>query len=96
MHDKNSDSFAAHFAKHFIQKPSPQKCCDIMYFKILSTLYPIDLMKTWGGSSCTLCMKDKIEIVENSRIRFSGLINACSEVYGSYCNITILYRFTQH
>ena len=32
MHDKNSDSFAAHLAKYFTQKPSPQQCRKIMSF----------------------------------------------------------------
>ena len=52
--NKNSDSFAAHFAKHFTQKPSPQECREIMSFNILSTINPIGSMKTWGKSSCTL------------------------------------------
>ena len=59
MNDKNLDSFAAHFAKHFTQKPSPQQCRKIMSFGILSTVNPIGSMKTWGKSSCTLCMKER-------------------------------------
>ena len=55
--DKNLDSFAAHFAKHFTQKPSPQQCCKIMSFSILYTVNPIYSMKTCGKLSCTLCMK---------------------------------------
>ena len=34
MHNKKSDSLAVHFAKHFTQKLIPQKCRDIMFFKI--------------------------------------------------------------
>ena len=55
--NKSSDSFAAHFAKHFMQKPSPQECREIMSLYILSTVNPIGSMKTWGKLSCTLCMK---------------------------------------
>ena len=69
VNNKNSDSFAAHFAKHFTQKPSPQECRKIMSFDILSTVNPIGSMKTWGKSSCTLCMKERIEIIDNSRRR---------------------------
>ena len=58
--NKNSDSFAAHFAKHFTQKPSPQQCREIMSFGILSTVSPIGSMKTWGKSSCTLFIKERI------------------------------------
>ena len=35
VNNKNSDSFAAHFAKHFTQKLSPQECREIMSFNIL-------------------------------------------------------------
>ena len=64
--NKNSDSFAAHSAKHFIQKPSPQECRKIMSFDILTTVNPIGSMKTWGKLSCTLFMKERIEIIDNS------------------------------
>ena len=57
MNYKNSDSFAAHFAKHFTQKPSPQQYHEIISFGILSTVNPICSMKSWGTLSCTLCMK---------------------------------------
>ena len=43
--DKNLDSFAAHFAKFFIQKPSPQQFRKIMSYDILSTVNPIGSMK---------------------------------------------------
>ena len=65
--NKNSKSFTAHFAKHFTQKPSPQQCRKIMSLDIISTINPIGSMKTWGNSLCTLCMKETIEIIDNSR-----------------------------
>ena len=74
--NKNSDYFAAHFAKHFTQKPSPQEYREIMSFGILYTVKPMGSMKTWGKSSCTLCMKEIIEIIENSLHRYSRIINA--------------------
>ena len=55
--DKNSDSFAVHFAKKITQKPSPQQCREIMSFGILSTGNPIGSMKNWVESCCTPCMK---------------------------------------
>ena len=57
MNDKSSESFAAHFAKYFTQKPSPQQCREIKSFNILPTVNHIGSMKTWDKSSCTLCMK---------------------------------------
>ena len=55
--DKNQEYSAAHLAKHFTQKPSPQQCHKIMSFDILSTVNPIGSMKNWGKLSCALCMK---------------------------------------
>ena len=57
--NNNSDSFAAHFAKHFTQKLGPQECREIMSFDILYTVNPIDSIKTWGKSSCTLLYERK-------------------------------------
>ena len=57
IHDNNSDSFADNFDKYFTQKLGPQKCCDIMSFKIISTVNPIGLMKTCSKPSFTLYMK---------------------------------------
>ena len=57
MHDKNLDYFAAHSAKYFTQKLSPQKCREIMSFKTISAVNTICSMKTWVKSSCTLCIK---------------------------------------
>ena len=54
QHDKNSDTFAAHFAQHFDQKPTPQQCCEITISKILSTVNSIGQMKTWSKSLCKL------------------------------------------
>ena len=59
--DKNLDSFAARFTKHFTQKPSPQQCRKIVSFGILYTVNPIVSMKTCGKLYCTLCMKEIAE-----------------------------------
>ena len=94
--NKNPDSFADHFAKHFTEKSSPQECREIMSFDILSTVNPIGSIIPWGKLSCTLCMKERIEIIDNSRRRYSRIINAYSEVYGACRHIARFHRFTQH
>ena len=63
QHDKNSDTFAAHFATHFGQKPTPQQCRETMKFEVLAKVNPIGSLKTWGKPSCTLCMNERLEIV---------------------------------
>ena len=57
QHNKNSDTFEAHFNQHFDQKLTPQQCREIMRYEIRSTVIPIGLMKTWSKHSSTLCMK---------------------------------------
>ena len=94
--NKNSDSFAAHFAKRFTQKPSPQECREIISFGMLSTVNPIGSMKTWGKSSYRLCMKERIEIIDNLQRKYSRILNACSEVYRACRHIQRFHRFTQH
>ena len=96
MNDNNSNSSTAHFAKHFTQRPSPQQFFKIMYPNILSTVKPIDSFKTWGKLSCTLCIKERIEIIDNLQRRYSQIINACSEVYRTCHHITRLHSFTQY
>ena len=54
-----------------------------MKLKILSKVNPIGLMKPWSEDSCTLCMKERLEIVSCSRRRYGNLINASSEIYGA-------------
>ena len=69
INNNNWDSFAAPFAKHFTQKLIPQQFCEFMSFNIPSTKNPIRSMKTWGKSSCTICMKEIIEIIDNSQCK---------------------------
>ena len=66
INDNNLDSFAAYFAKNFIQKQSLQQCRKIMSQERPSTINPIGFIKNWGKLSCTLCMKERIEIIDNS------------------------------
>ena len=60
LNDKDQDSFNAQLATKFTQKPSPQQCHNIMSFKIIYTVNTIGSTKTWGKSSCALCMKERI------------------------------------
>ena len=57
-HDKNSDTFVAHFAQYFDQKPTPQQCCEITKFEILSKVNHIGSMEICSKYLCTLCMKE--------------------------------------
>ena len=74
---KNSDSFYANFAKHFTQEHIPQQFLEIMFFIILYEVNPIGSIKTWNKSSCRIYTKEIIENINNSRCRYSQIINTC-------------------
>ena len=88
------DSFDDHFAQNLTYKPITQKCQYMMSFEILSTVNHIGLMKTWGKSSYTLCMKDRIEIIDCSQRRCNWSINIYLNLYEEYHHIQIFHRFT--
>ena len=45
---------------------------------------PISLVKMCSKSPCKLRMKEILEIIECSQIRFRNLIDDCSKVYEMY------------
>ena len=66
-----------------------------MTFDKLSMVNCVGSMKTWGKLSCTLCMKERIDIIDNLQRRYTHNINNCSKVYIACCHIPRLQRFTQ-
>ena len=92
--DKNLDNFAAHFDKHFNQKLTPRQCCEIIKFRIFSTVNPIKSIKTWINSSCNLFLKDILEIISFPCLRYGKLMNTRSEVYGVCHHNLRFHRFT--
>ena len=78
------------------KKPTLQKCREITKFEIFSKVNPIRSMKTWSKSSCTLFMKESLEIVSQSRCRYRQLIKNRSEVYVACRHNPRFHRFTRH
>ena len=91
-----SDSFASHFVQHFNQKPSHQELRNIMKFEILSSVKPIGAMKTFGKPECTLCMKERLSILDFIRKKSVHVMNSCSEIYGACRHKTRFHRFARH
>jgi hypothetical protein len=94
--DKKSDSFANHFAKHFSTAPKPQEIREILNMKILWQGNPISLMKSFGSSSCKLCMKERLLILDaiKNRKKKKKIINSNSEIYGACRHKSKFHRFT--
>ena len=53
-------------------------------------------METWGKSSFTLYIKERIKIIKRLQLRYSQLNNACLEVYGACRHILRFHRFIRN
>ena len=58
IHGIKSDSFAFHFVQHFDSKPYPALLREMIDCKILWKGNGFQLVKTFGSSTCKLCMKE--------------------------------------
>ncbi|CAB9506324.1 unknown protein [Seminavis robusta] len=49
---------------------------------------PISTVKTFGTRHCSLCNRERLEILKRSRESPEKLINSCNEIYGA-CRINL-------
>ena len=92
-YDESSDSFAKHFASHFLtnkktgNKISKADVRNLVEAEIIWQGKAIPVTKTFGKSDCRLCMRERIAIyqaVKNEKLEESKLlINSGSEMYGA-------------
>ena len=103
------DSFSKHFSSHFLEeregigKLSPTKKVTVgdiralVRTEILWQGNPISCMKTFGTTSCCLCMKERILLYqafkENKELKKLEIINSASELYGACRHKTRFHRF---
>ena len=95
--DEPSDSFAKHFASHF-PKGNNISTKDVRSKVTMSILWkgnPISCVKSFGKLKCSLCMKERLEILkalgDNSEKR---LINSNNELYGACRHKPKFHRYT--
>jgi len=98
--EKKSDSFAAHFASHFPKgsKPSNYEIRQMLEYKILWQANPISCLKTFGTLECSLCMRERIEILRVINQKAGGegewkIINTNNEIFGACRHKTRFHRF---
>jgi len=93
-----SDSYARHFASHFIKEDNitAQKIRNINKLEILWQGNPISCVKSFGKPSCSLCMKERISILTETRERPTRLINSCNEIYGACRHKTRFHRYKNY
>jgi hypothetical protein len=97
LRGETSDTFAAHFARHCkeegITKPTTGKLRKMMKVKILWQGNPISCMKSFGKLSCSLCMRERIEILRAEKQEEYRIINSRKEIYGACAHKTRFHRF---
>ena len=82
----HSDSYARHFAGIWppgAEIPSPGMQRDLIKCEILWKGNPISAVKTFGKNICSLCNRERMEIIKISRSTPDILINSCLEIHGA-------------
>ena len=90
-----SDSYARHFSKFF----KPGECTigkvrKMIEVDILWEGNPISAVKTFGKECCTLCMKERFLILDQSKRDRKLLINTNNEFYGACRHRAKFHRLT--
>jgi hypothetical protein len=90
-----SDSFAYHFAGHCKkgERPLSDELRKMWKIKILWQGNTISCMKSFGKLNCSLCMRERIEILRAMQQEECLIINSCNEIYGACRHKTKFHRF---
>ena len=92
---KKSDSFASHMAEHFEKGSSinAQQVRAKIKIDIIWQGNPINCMKSFKSFGCTLCNKEKCEIMKCTLKNENNTMNYCSEIYGACRHNSKFHRF---
>ena len=90
---ESSDSCAHHFANQFNHEPTPKQMQNIAEHEIVWQGNPISMMKTFGALHCSLCMKERCQIVKEKFTKNNKLINSCNEIHGACRHEPRFHRF---
>jgi hypothetical protein len=90
-----SDSFASHFTHHCKKevKPTSDELHKMMKVKIIWQGNVISCMKSFGKLNCSLCMRERIEILHTIHQEEWKIKNHCNEIYGACRHKTRFHRF---
>ena len=94
---KRSDSYAKHF-QHVLQNfknISPELQRNSIESRILWQGNPISTVKTFATPHCTLCAKERLEILKLSKKNPESLINSCDEIYGACRHNPQFHRYVK-
>ena len=94
----STDSFAKHFAHQDIREgeTTVKQVRDRTTIEILWKGNAISCSKSFGKISCSLCMKERLEILKASKQQPKRLINSCNELYGACRHRPVFHRYTNY
>ena len=97
----SSDSFAKYFGKqakeeHDITTITAKHVRDRTCIKILWQGNPISASKSFGKLDCTLCMRERLEILKAFKNQPLRLINSSNELYGACRHRPVFHRYTNY
>ncbi len=89
------DSFASHCTNHCKKevKPTSNELCKMMKVKIVWQGNTISCMKSFGTMNCSLCMRERIEILRTICQEEWKIINHCNKIYGACWHKMRFHRF---
>ena len=95
--NKTSDTFAKHFAAHYINKKeklTTGKARTMMEVSIEWQGKAISCNKSFGKMNCSLCMKERLIILQLSKKDPASIINSSNEFYGACRHKPRFHRYT--
>jgi hypothetical protein len=89
------DSFVSHFTHHCKKevKPTSNDLRKMMKVKIVWQGNVMSCMKSVGKLNCSLCLRERIEILRTIRQEEWKIMNHCNEIYGACRHKTRFHRF---
>ena len=94
---KTSDTFAKHFAAHYSNENGKLKTGEARKMMEISIAWQgnaISCNKSFGKMNCSLCMKERLIILQLSKKDPASIINTSNEFYGACRHKPRFHRYT--
>jgi hypothetical protein len=92
--NKNSDSFATHFADQMRNFTFSNRLLrNMMTCSVIWEAKAHSAIKSFGTSKCILCNRERLEILKMHTYKPNLLINSCNEIYGACRHKARFHRY---
>ena len=85
-----------HFYKQFDHEPTPKQMQKITEHETIWKGNIISVMKTFGTLHCTLCMKERCQIIKEKCEKNNKIMNSCNEIHGACRHKPRFHHFKNH